>query len=314
MTAVETAMAQENPLSIRGALLSGAQLLRQAGLENSQLDAEVLLRHVLDMEKEQLYMNGDAPISAGQEVEFRELLLRRSRREPVAYITGHKEFWSLDFIVTPAVLIPRSETELLVEVALQYVGRRLPSGSPVKVLDVGTGSGVISVCLAKEHAATQIVAVDFSLVALDMASVNAKRSGVADRIRFLLGDLFAPVEPLRETFDLIVSNPPYIRTDELPRLAPEIHRWEPTIALDGGPDGLDTYRRIIAEGHKYLATGGSIVLEIGADMAPDVADLFSRSGCYGPASVYQDYAGKDRVIAAVKLSTSDAAPTSISRG
>ena len=138
MTTVETAIAQENPFSIRSALLWGAQVLRQAGLENSRLDAEVLLRHVLNMEKEQLCVNGDAPISAGQEAEFRGLLLRRSRREPVAYITGHKEFWSVDFFVTPAVLIPRPETELLVEVALQYV-RQLAIGSPVKVLDVGDG-------------------------------------------------------------------------------------------------------------------------------------------------------------------------------
>jgi len=313
MTAVETAIAQENPLSIRSALLWGAQVLRHAGIGSHRLDAEVLLRHVLNLEKEQLYVNGDAPISAGQEAEFRGLLLRRSCREPIAYITGHKEFWSLDFFVIPAVLIPRPETELLVEVALQYV-RRLASGSPLKVLDVGTGSGAIPVCLAKEHAATQIVAVDISSVAIDVAGVNARRHGVADRIRFLAGNLFALVKPLPETFDLIVSNPPYIRSGELPRLVPEIREWEPTVALDGGPDGLDTYRRIIAEGHKYLATGGSIVLEIGADMAPDVADLFSRSGCYGPASVYQDYAGKDRVIAAVKLSSSDAAPKSINRG
>ena len=147
MTAVETAITQENPLSICGALLWGAQVLLQAGLENSRLDAEVLLRHVLDLEKEQLYMNGDAPISAGPEGKFRKLVLRRSRREPVAYITGHKEFWSLDFLVSSAVLIPRPETELLVESALQYVGR-LASRSPVKVLDIGTGSGAISVCLA----------------------------------------------------------------------------------------------------------------------------------------------------------------------
>jgi release factor glutamine methyltransferase len=313
MTAVETAIAQEIPVSIGGVLLWGAQVLSQAGIENHRLDVDVLLRHALDMDQEQLYVNGDAPISAGQEAMFRELLLRRSRREPVAYITGHKEFWSLDFFVTPAVLIPRPETELLVEVALQYV-RQLASGSPVKVLDVGAGSGAISVCLAKEHAAMEIVAVDISLVALDVASVNAGRHGVADRIRFLPGDLFAPIKPLVETFDLIVSNPPYIRTGELSMLAPEIRQWEPTVALDGGVDGIDSYRRIIEEGHSYLTTGGSIVLEIGADMAPAVADLFSRCGCYGPASVYQDYAGKDRVIAAVKLSTSDAAPKSINRG
>ena len=313
MTTVETAIAQENPFSIRSALLWGAQVLSQAGLENSRLDAEVLLRHVLNMEKEQLCVNGDAPISAGQQMEFRGLLLRRSRREPVAYITGHKEFWSMDFFVTPAVLIPRPETELLVEVALQYV-TQLASGSPVKVLDVGAGSGAISVCLAKGQAAWQIFAVDISPVALDVARLNARRHGVADRIRFLPGDLFAPIKPLPETFDLIVSNPPYIRSGELSMLAPEICEWEPTVALDGGVDGLDTYRRIIEEGHSYLTTGGSIVLEIGADMASAVADLFSRSGYYGPVSVYQDYAGKDRVIAAMKLLPSDAEPKSISRG
>lgn len=313
MTAVETAIAQENPLSIRSALLWGAQVLSRAGIENHRLDAEVLLRHVLDMEKEQLYVNGEAPISAGQEAQFRELLLRRSRREPVAYVTGHKEFWSLDFFVTPAVLIPRPETEMLVEVALQYA-RRPTSGSSVKVLDIGTGSGAVSVCLAKEQAAMEIVAVDISRVALDVARVNTRRHGVADRIRFLPGDLFAPVKPLPETFDLIVSNPPYIRTGELSMLAPEIREWEPTIALDGGANGIDSYRRIIGEGHRYLTPTGSIVLEIGADMASAVVDLFSRSGCYGPASVYQDYAGKDRVVAAMKLLPSDAAPKSINRG
>ena len=313
MTAVETAIAPEKSFSIRGALLWGAQVLSDAGIENHRLDAEVLLRHVLKMEKEQLYMNGDTPISGEQEAEFRALLSRRSQREPVSYITGQKEFWSLDFFVTPAVLIPRPETELLVEVALQYIAR-LGRGSPVKVLDLGTGSGAIAVCLAKDHGATEIVAVDISPVALDLARVNAVRHGVADRIRFLPGDLFAPVKASPETFDLIVSNPPYIRTGELSMLAPEIREWEPTIALDGGVDGADTYRRIIGEGHRYLTPAGSTVLEIGADMGRDVVDLFSRSGCYGPPALYQDYAGKDRVIAATKLLASDLATKSISRG
>jgi release factor glutamine methyltransferase len=313
MTAIEAAIAQESSLSIRGALLWGAKVLGEVGLENHRLDVEVLLRHVLDVEKEQLYSNADAPISAGQEAKFRELLLRRSRREPVAYITGHKEFWSLDFIVTPAVLIPRPETELLVEVALQYL-RPIASGSTVRVLDVGTGSGVISVCLAKEEPVMKIVAVDISAVALDVARLNAGRHGVADRIRFLLGDLFAPVKPVAGTFDVIVSNPPYIPTGDLAMLAPEIRQWEPIPALDGGARGIDAYRRIIGEGHSYLAPGGSIVLEIGADMGSAVAELFSRSGCYGPVSLYQDYAGKDRVIAAMKLLSSNAAPKSADRG
>src|SRR5262245_3933545 len=308
-----TAIAPDNSFSIRGALSWGAQELSDAGIENHRLDAEVLLRHVLKIEKERLYMNTDTPINAGQEAEFRALLSRRSQREPLAYIIGQKEFWSLDFFVTPTVLIPRPETELVVKVALQFIAR-LGSGSPVKVLDLGTGSEAIAVCLAKVHDTMKIVAVDISPVALDLARINAVHHGVADRIRFLPGDLFAPVKASLEAFDLIVSNPPYIRTGELSMLTPEIREWEPTIALDGGVDGADTYRRIIGEGHRYLTPGGSIVLEIAADMGRDVADLFSRSSCYGPPAVCQDYAGKDRVIAATKLLSSDSAKKSISRG
>lgn len=312
MIPVSMSMARENSLSIREALSWGAQALLQAGIENARLDAEVLLRHALGMEREQLYMNTEAPISAGQETNFRELVRRRSRREPVAYITGHKEFWSLDFVMTPAVLIPRPETELLVEVALQHV--RKPPGSSIQILELGTGSGAIAVCLAKEKAAAEIVAVDISPIGLDVARVNAGRHGVADRIRFLSGDLFAPLKPLRETFNLIVANPPYVRTSELSTLAPEISNWEPMTALDGGADGIDAYRQIIAQGHEYLAAGGAMVLEIGADMAPTVAELFASSGCYGPASVYQDYAGNDRVIAAIKWLPSDGVAKSIERG
>jgi release factor glutamine methyltransferase len=312
MTSGETAMAEENPLSIREALLWGARVLCQAGIENSRLDAEVLLRYLLDMEKEQLCLNTEAPIDAGQKAGFRELLLRRAQREPVAYITGRKEFWSLDFVVTPAVLIPRPETELLVEVALQYVEQPARRSS-VRVLDLGTGSGAISVCLAKEKPTAEIFAVDISPVALDVALINARRHGVAGQIRFLAGDLFAPIKPLREIFNVIVSNPPYVRTGELSTLAPEITQWEPMTALDGGADGVDTYRRIIGAAHEYLSPGGAIVLEIGADMRPAVAELFACSGGYGRASVYRDYAGKDRVIAA-RLLSSDNPAKSIPRG
>jgi release factor glutamine methyltransferase len=303
-------IARENALSIRDALSWGARVLGQAGIENARLDAEVLLRHALEMERERLYMNTEAPISVGQEAKFQELVLRRSRREPVAYITGHKEFWSLDFVVSPAVLIPRPETELLVGVALQYVGK-LEERSSFKILDLGAGSGAISVCLAKETPRAEIVAVDISPIALDVARMNASRHGVSGWIEFLSGDLFTP---LRETFDVIVSNPPYIRTSELSTLAAEISNWEPMTALDGGADGIETYRRIIEEGHEYLTPGGAIVLEIGADIASAVAELFARSGRYGPASVYQDYAGKDRVISAMKRRPSDGVEKSIKRG
>ncbi len=313
MVSGETAVAAEDPLSVRAALLWGGRVLGQAGIENGRLDAEVLLRYLLDLEKEQLYLSAGAPIGAGQEARFRELLLRRARREPVAYITGRKEFWSLDFVVTPAVLIPRPETELLVEVALQYVEQPARRSS-VRVLDAGTGSGAISVCLAKVKPAAEIVAVDISPVALDVALINARLHGVAGRIRFLTGDIFAPIKPLGKRFDVIVSNPPYVRTGELSTLAPEINKWEPMIALDGGADGIDFYRRIIGEAHEYLAPGGAIVLEIGADMGPAVAELFACSGGYRPATVYRDYSGKDRVIAAMRLLSSDNPAKSIPRG
>ena len=310
MVPLAMALGRENSLSIRGALSWGTQVLREAGIENERLDTEVLLRQALDMEKEQLYMNTEAQMSARQEARFRQLLRRRSRREPVAYITGHKEFWSLDFVVTPAVLIPRPETELLVEVVLQHVGKT----ASVQILDLGTGSGAISVCLAKETPAATIVAVDISPVALEVARVNARRHGVTSRIRFLSGDLFTPIKPLQETFDVIVSNPPYIRTSELSGLTPEISEWEPMTALDGGADGLSAYRRIIREAQEYLAPGGVMALEIGADMGSAVAELFACSGGYGLPRVYRDYSGKDRVIAATRPRSSDTRAKSTPRG
>jgi release factor glutamine methyltransferase len=284
--------------TLRSALLRGAEFLCDAGIDSAQIDAEVLLRHVLDIEKGQLYSALDEPLSAGHRLRFQKTLERRMRREPVAYITGRKEFWSLDFAVTPEVLIPRPETELLVEVALQRL-KSSASRTP-NILDLGTGSGIIAICLAKERLEANIVAVDIASSALEVARTNSRRHGVSERIDLIHGDLFAALDGEKKLFDLIVSNPPYIRTGELSLLAPEISQWEPMAALDGGRDGIEYYRRIIGEAHEYLAPGSSIVLEIGSDMAPVVTELFTRTGCYGPASVYQDYAGKDRVIAASK--------------
>jgi release factor glutamine methyltransferase len=234
------------------------------------------------------------------------------RREPVGYITGRKEFWSLDFVVTPEALIPRPETELLVEVALHRL--KSTASRTLNILDLGTGSGIIAVCLAKERLEANIVAVDISSSALEVARINSRRHGVSERIDLIHGDLFAPLGAKEGLFDLIVANPPYIRTGELSLLAPEISQWEPMTALDGGLDGIEYYRRIIGEAHEHLAPGSSIVLEIGADMAPVVTELFARSGGYGPPSVYQDYAGKDRVIAAIEVPLADPGAKGANRG
>jgi release factor glutamine methyltransferase len=308
----QTTTTEARRARLRDVLSEGSRRLFDAGIESARVDAEVLLGHALDMTKEQLYVSSDKLLHDPQEKQYHKLLLRRIQREPVAYITGQKEFWSFDFIATSDVLIPRPETELLVEVGLERSAHFVDK--TLQILDLGTGSGVITVCLAKERLEAEIWAVDISAAALEIAQINVERHGVSDRVHLMQGDLFAALGAEERLFDLIVSNPPYIRTGELSMLAPEIREWEPTVALDGGVDGIDSYRRIIGEGHRHLTTGGSIVLEIGADMASAVADLFSRSGYYGPASVYQDYAGKDRVIAAVKLLPSDDAPKSINRG
>ena len=288
-------------VTVRGAVAAGSELLCNAGIDNARLDAEVLLRHFLGMEKAELYLGSDLALNAMAEREFQKLLLRRAGREPIAYITGHKEFWSLDLVVTPEVLIPRPETELLVELAFKLSTPRSGT-SPRKILDLGTGSGAIAVSLAKELPQARIGAVDISAGAIEVARLNARRHGIEDRVEFFCGDLFEAVADEREGFDLIVANPPYIRCGDLAGLAPEIRQWEPIMALNGGADGLLYYRRIVAEAGDYLKGGGSILIELGDAMGDAVARLFAAAGGFETAQVYRDYAGKERVIAAAKIS------------
>jgi release factor glutamine methyltransferase len=299
--------------TIRTALLKGRQFLLAAGVESASLDAEVLLADVLGAEKTELYLKIETPLKIEDERRFWERLHRRARREPVAYITGQKEFWSVDFVVAPDVLIPRPETELLVEVALEYL-KPIRSKTPPKILDLGTGSGAIAVSLAKEGLDARLWAVDISSSALEIARVNGNRHVEAGRIKFLQGDLFEPVRAEKNVFDLIVSNPPYIRTGELATLAPDIRDWEPRTALDGGADGMDYYRRIVGEAHYFLSSGGALVLEISADVSQAVVDLFTDCGCYQPPSVYADLAGKDRLIAAMRAPLTQSLPKGGGRG
>jgi release factor glutamine methyltransferase len=295
----------------RDAIRQGRRFLLAAGVESASLDAEVLLADVLGMRKTELYLKIETALKVEDERRFWKRLQRRAQREPVAYITGRKEFWSLDFVVTPDVLIPRPETELLVEITLDYL-KAITTNTPSNILDLGTGSGAIAVSLAKERLEANIWAVDVSLSALEIARVNGNRHAEAGRIKFVQGDLFEPVRAQRSGFDLIVSNPPYIRTGELSTLAPDIRDWEPRRALDGGVDGMDYYRRIVGEAHHFLAPAGAIVLEISPELSQAVVDLFTRCGCYERASVYADLAGKDRVIAAIRATES--APKGARRG
>ncbi|HEU4340795.1 MAG TPA: peptide chain release factor N(5)-glutamine methyltransferase [Candidatus Binatia bacterium] len=297
---MEVQNAASEPLTSGRALFQGIRILRDAGVASAQTDAEVLLRHVLKIDRAELYSHLDAPLGAERERQLQGLLVRRARREPVAYITGQKEFWSLDFLVTPDVLIPRPETELVVEIALECL-RSVPQTGSTKILDLGTGSGVIAVCLARELAQAEIVAVDISSRALDVARRNSARHGVANSVRFVSGNLFRAIAGPKEKFALIVSNPPYVRRSDLAALAPEIRDWEPMTALDGGADGLDFYRWIVQRAGRHLEKGGRIVLEIGAGTGAAVTELFAATGSYGPASVNRDYAGLERVIVATKI-------------
>jgi release factor glutamine methyltransferase len=297
--------------TVRRVLMDGTQFLRDAGIESARLDAEVLLGHALDKERADIYLGMESTLNDSDEKIFRESLTRRAKREPVAYITGHKEFWSLDFVVTPDVLIPRPETELVVELTLE-VAIMATTKAPLKILDIGTGSGVIAIALAKELPAAEIWAVDVSAAALNIAEVNARRHGVAERVKFLDGDLFDPITELGHRFDVIVSNPPYILSKEIANLGREVRDWEPKMALDGGPDGLDCYRQIIGGAHTYLAPEGRVLLEIGEDQGTAVAGLFVPAGRFGAATIFQDYAGKDRVIGASKIARLDS--KSFSRG
>jgi len=291
------------PLTVAQALVKGKEALAQLGVESARLDAELLLRLALGWRREQLILNKERMLEASDQTMFLSLLARRADGEPLAYITGHREFWSLEFIVTPAVLSPRPETERLVEVTLSYLEeleRRRGSAEPKKkfrLLELGTGSGAVAVSLAKERKDLEIWATDLSPATLAIARRNAKRHGVEKKIQFFLGDTFEPVKKWQGSFHCIISNPPYVRWSAMETLAREVLR-EPRLALDGGADGLDLYRKIVPQGHLYLANEGFIALEMGSDMGQELSQLFRSIGCYSEVSVHQDYTGRDRLISA----------------
>lgn len=260
------------------------------GVENGRLDAELLLAETLGLSRVGLYLNYDRPLQSEELAAFRKLVERRAKREPLAYILGRCEFWSLPFVVSPAVLIPRPDTEILVEEAL----KRLPQGA--RLLDVGLGSGAIAVALAHERADVQVAGIDKSAEALAVAQQNAAANGVAARCDFRLGDLFALDGGL---YELIVSNPPYIASGEMAGLMPEVRDYEPQLALVAGADGLDCYRALVPQGLSVLVPGGWLLVEIGAGQAPAVRELFVAAG-YTEIFTSRDLAGIERVVGGQK--------------
>lgn len=287
--------------NVADVLRRAAARLRQAGVGTPRLDAELLLMETLGRSREDLYRNPEGGLRQAQAERFESLVSRRLRAEPVAYVTGTQEFWSLDFRVTPDVLVPRPETEHLVETVTEFLASR---PGPCRVLEIGTGSGAVAVCLARECAEAEIWATDVSAPALDVARDNASRHGVEGKIRWLRGDLFAPVHGLTGWFDVLVSNPPYVPSGEIARLQRDVRDWEPALALDGGADGMDFYRRFVRDGARHLREGGLLAVEVGAEQGGAVSRLFDAEAGFHRVRVRRDYAGLPRVVTAERMPAS----------
>jgi release factor glutamine methyltransferase len=266
-----------------------ASALKEANIESPRLDAEVLLAHSLGLARSQLHTHLNQGLDAKAEEAFRSLVTRRLQREPVAYITGHKEFFALDLQVDHRVLIPRPETETLVEVALTIARQNNLS----VLAEVGVGSGAIAIALAVNLPSSQVFAIDSSSDALAVAEENCRRHHVLDRVVLLHGHL---LEPLSEPVGLIVANLPYVSKEELKTLAPDITQYEPLGALDGGIDGLDHIRRLLEQAGPCLSPSGIVCLEIGASQASAVNDLARKEFPEAAVALVRDLAGLDRVV------------------
>jgi release factor glutamine methyltransferase len=270
-----------------------ASRFARAGIESARLDAQVLLAHILSCDRVGLYMNFDKPLAPEELDRYRALIKQRLAGRPVAYLVGEQEFWSLPFHVDETVLIPRRDTETVIEVVLDRVADR---GAELRIADIATGSGAIAVTLARELGRARVVATDISERAAAMAARNAARNRVADRVDVRVGDLLAAVRD-QAPFDVLVSNPPYVRSADLATLSAEV-RCEPCAALDGGSDGLVFVRRLIAGAATHLRPRGLLVLEHGFDQAGDVARLLGDAGGFDHIELRRDLAGNPRVTSA----------------
>jgi release factor glutamine methyltransferase len=291
-------------MNIKELLNRSDQFLAERGIESSRLDAEVLMADLLDMERINLYVKYDYPLKSTEINSYREMIKKRAQHIPVAYITEKKEFMSLEFTVREGILIPRPDTENLVEAVIEYC-RNKELDKP-QIIDVGTGSGAIAVSLAHYLEDSKVVGVDLSAQALKVARENMEKHKLSERMSILKSDLLAEfIKREIKGIDIIVSNPPYISEAEMEELSPEVKK-EPETALKAGKDGLDYYRRLIPEAEKVLKEGGSLFLEIGYRQAEAVSELFGDR--WKDVEVKKDYSENDRIVSAVlkKLSENEA--------
>ena len=280
-------------MRVRDALRQARDKLRESGVEDAGFEAEYLLRHALGCTRESLLMTLDSDVSSSDQLRFDSIIGRRAAGEPSAYITGHREFYGLDFKVDPRALIPRPETELLVELALEFAARRTCTVEGLNIAEVGVGCGAIAIALAVNLSGARIVATDISPAALKLASENVSRHGVEDRITLLEGDMLQPVSG---PIDILVSNPPYIPSSQVDILPREIRDHEPRVALDGGEHGMTVIERLIRQAKRKLKPGGAMFVEIGWDLGDRV--LAQAQGLWpeSEVSITPDLAGLDRVL------------------
>jgi release factor glutamine methyltransferase len=271
--------------------------LKQHGSESPRLEAEVLLAHARSCRRIELYTSFGEVADEGLRTRFKDLVRRRAEGVPVAYLVGHREFYSLDFRVTPDVLIPRPETEFVVLAVLDLVKARGALERPIAVADVGTGSGIIGITVARQVPQARVTALDISPAALAVARDNARRLDVADRIEFLKSDLLAAVPP-GQSFDVIASNPPYVSTREMAALPRDVKDHEPELALAGGESGTSVIERLIPQAAERLAVGGSILLEISPVLQQRVESLLAADGRLEVGKTLNDLAGMARVAQA----------------
>jgi len=271
-----------------------AARLAAAGVADPDRDAELLLLHVLGTSRERLHADPGCPVDLAAAEAYRGLVERRAARVPIQHLLGAQEFWSLAFEVTPDVLIPRPETEHLIEAFLE-----LPTGETPLVVDLGTGSGILAVVAARERPGARVIATDVSRAALAVAERNAARHGVAARLEFVAGDLYAALDGLglERRVDVILSNPPYVGEADLAALAPEVRDHEPRSALTPGPDGLAAHRRIAAGAPAFVAPGGHLIVEIGLGQSAAARALYEAAG-FEVLAIRPDLAGIDRILTA----------------
>lgn len=269
--------------------------LAPRGIASPRLDAELIVAHALEVDRVKLYLDLDRPLSPPELASIRALVARRRKREPMAYLRGRREFYGRDMIVSPAVLVPRPETETLVERALAL----LPSEQSARVLDLCTGSGCVGVTLLAERPALRATLTDLSPEALDVARQNAEKHAVADRAEIRSGDLFAALDPASPPFDLIVANPPYLALRERAEIEPDVRDFEPGLALFADEDGLALVRRIARGAAAHLAPGAHVLLEIGAGQGAAASAILREAGLED-VRVHADLSGRDRVVEGVR--------------